>query len=174
MFRFRSVNSIVIAPARTGRVRTRRIVVIITAHTNSGIRSSRIPLDRILIMVVIKLIDPRIEEAPAKWSEKIAKSTDGPEWARFLERGGYTVHPVPAPFSTAADETRRISEGGISQNLRLFIRGNAISGAPNIRGSSQFPNPPIKIGITIKKIIKNPWAVTSVLYSWSLPRKDPG
>jgi len=35
----------------------------------------------------------------------------------------------------------------------LFIRGNAISGAPIIRGISQFPNPPIMMGITMKKII---------------------
>jgi len=35
----------------------------------------------------------------------------------------------------------------------LFIRGNAISGAPSIRGTNQFPKPPIIIGITIKKII---------------------
>lgn len=159
------MRSIVIAPARTGSVSTRRIVVIITAQTNRGIRSSRMPFERILIIVVIKLIDPRIEEAPAKWREKMARSTDGPEWARFLARGGYTVHPVPAPFSTAAEDTSRISDGGISQNLRLFIRGNAISGAPSMRGTSQFPKPPIKIGITIKKIIRNPWAVTSVLYS---------
>lgn len=145
-----------IAPAKTGRVSTRRMVVMITAHTNKGIRSNRIPFDRMLIIVVMKLIDPKIDEAPAKWSEKIAKSTDGPEWARLLESGGYTVQPVPAPFSTAADDTRRINDGGISQNLRLFIRGNAISGAPSINGSSQLPNPPIKIGITIKKIIKNP------------------
>lgn len=132
------------------------MTVIITDHTNNGIRSRRIPFHRILIIVVIKLIAPRIEAAPAKWREKIAKSTDGPEWARFLASGGYTVHPVPAPFSTAADDTRRISEGGINQNLRLFRRGNAISGAPNISGMSQFPKPPIKIGITMKKIIKNP------------------
>lgn len=45
----------------------------------------------------------------------------------------------------------------------LFIRGNAISGAPIIRGTSQFPNPPIMIGITIKKIIINAWAVTITL-----------
>ena len=45
----------------------------------------------------------------------------------------------------------------------LFIRGNAISGAPNIIGINQFPNPPIKIGITIKKIIINAWAVTITL-----------
>jgi len=56
----------------------------------------------------------------------------------------------------------------------LFSRGNAMSGAPNIRGKSQLPNPPINTGITRKKIIKNACAVTIVLYSWSLPRNDPG
>lgn len=61
---------------------------MMTAHTNSGIRSRRIPFERILIIVVIKLIDPRIDEAPAKCREKIAKSTDGPEWAKFLAKGG--------------------------------------------------------------------------------------
>ncbi len=45
----------------------------------------------------------------------------------------------------------------------LLSRGNAISGAPSIRGSSQLPNPPIIIGITKKKIIKNACAVTIVL-----------
>lgn len=45
----------------------------------------------------------------------------------------------------------------------LFIRGNAMSGAPIIRGRSQFPKPPIIIGITIKKIITNAWAVTITL-----------
>lgn len=47
----------------------------------------------------------------------------------------------------------RVNEGGRSQNLMLFIRGNAISGLPNISGTNQFPNPPIMIGITIKKIM---------------------
>ena len=45
----------------------------------------------------------------------------------------------------------------------LFIRGNAISGAPIIRGISQFPNPPIMIGMTIKKIITKACAVTITL-----------
>lgn len=81
---------------------------------------------------------------------------------------------MPAPFSIAVEDTQRIRDGGISQNLRLFIRGNAISGAPSISGTSQFPNPPIQIGITIKKIIRNAWAVTKVLYNWSFPRNDPG
>lgn len=73
-----------------------------------------------------------------------------------------------------ADMRRRIREGGKSQNLILFIRGNAMSGAASMRGISQFPNPPIKIGMTIKKIIRKAWAVTITLYSWSLPKKAPG
>jgi hypothetical protein len=116
-----------------------------------------------LITVVIKFTAPKIDEAPAKCKEKIARSTEGPAWAIFLESGGYTVHPVPAPFSTAADESSKINEGGSNQNLMLLRRGKAISGAPNISGKSQLPNPPINTGITKKKIIKNAWAVTIVL-----------
>lgn len=56
-----------------------------------------------------------------------------------------------------------MSEGGNSQNLILFIRGKAISGAPIIKGTSQLPKPPIIIGITMKKIIIKAWAVTITL-----------
>lgn len=90
-------------------------------------------------------------------------STDGPEWEMFAARGGYTVHPVPAPLSTAIEAIKSVKDGGSSQNLRLFIRGNAMSGAPIIRGRSQFPNPPIMMGITMKKIITNACAVTMTL-----------
>jgi hypothetical protein len=43
------------------------------------------------------------------------------------------------------------------------MRGKAISGHPIIKGINQFPNPPIAIGITIKKIITKAWAVTRTL-----------
>jgi hypothetical protein len=116
-----------------------------------------------LITVEIKFTAPRIDEAPAKCREKIAKSTEGPACAIFLARGGYTVQPVPAPFSTAAEDKSNIREGGRSQNLMLFSRGNAISGAPSINGSSQFPNPPMNTGMTKKKIMRKACAVTIVL-----------
>lgn len=145
----------VIAPARTGRDKRSKITVNRTDQTNSGIRSSFIPFHRMFNTVVIKLTAPRIDDAPAKCKEKIAMSTDGPAWAMLLANGGYTVHPVPAPFSTAADDTSMISAGGSSQNLRLFSRGKAMSGAPSINGSNQLPKPPINTGITKKKIIKN-------------------
>lgn len=116
-----------------------------------------------LRIVVMKLIAPKIDEIPARCREKIVKSTDAPACARFPARGGYTVQPVPAPASTAEEARRRRREGGRSQKLMLFIRGNAISGAPIIRGTNQLPNPPIIIGITIKKIITKACAVTITL-----------
>lgn len=38
-----------------------------------------------------------------------------------------------------------------------------MSGAPIIRGTSQLPKPPMRIGITIKKIITKACAVTITL-----------
>jgi hypothetical protein len=151
------------APARTGKDKSKRMAVRKTDHTNKGVRSQDIPAVRILIMVVMKFTAPRIDEAPAKCSLKIDKSTEAPAWAIPADRGGYTVQPVPAPLSTNPPVKRRVSEGGRSQNLMLFIRGKAISGAPIINGTNQFPNPPIIIGITMKKIIIKAWAVTITL-----------
>ena len=91
------------------------------------------------------------------------RSTEAPAWAKFPANGGYTVHPVPAPASTIDEAKSRRKEGGKSQKLMLFMRGNAMSGAPIIRGTNQFPNPPIIIGITMKKIITKAWAVTTTL-----------
>lgn len=66
VFKLRSVRSIVIAPANTGRERRRRIAVRKTDHTNNGAWSHVIPGVRILIIVVMKFTAPKIEEAPAK------------------------------------------------------------------------------------------------------------
>ena len=78
--KLRSVNSIVIAPASTGRDSRRRNAVTRIDHTKSGILCSVIPGARMLKIVVMKLIELRIEEAPARCSEKIAISTAGPGW----------------------------------------------------------------------------------------------
>jgi len=80
--------------------------------------------------------------------------------------GGYTVHPVPTPTSINEDSRRRDNAGGSSQKDKLFRRGKAISGAPIRIGTNQFPNPPIIVGITIKKIIIKACAVTITLNSW--------
>lgn len=85
--------------------------------------------------------------------------------AMFLESGGYTVHPVPTPIEANDALNRRTRDGGRSQKLMLFIRGKAISGEPIIKGTNQLPNPPIIMGITIKKIMTKACEVTMELYS---------
>lgn len=145
----------VIAPASTGKDVSNRMAVIRTDHTNSGIFSIFTPSGRIFKMVVIKFIAPKIEETPAKCREKIDRSTLAPECAMFDDNGGYTVHPVPTPISIMDLLNINVIAGGRSQNLMLFIRGNAMSGAPIIMGRIQFPKPPIMIGIAMKKIIIN-------------------
>jgi len=84
----RSVNSIVMAPASTGRDSSNSRAVIVIDHTNRGILSGAIPFDRMLMVVEMKLMAPRIEETPAKCNEKIAKSTAAPEWAMLPDSGG--------------------------------------------------------------------------------------
>lgn len=153
----------VIPAASTGRESSNRTAVISTDHTNKGVWYCDMAGDFMLIAVVMKLIAPKIEDTPARWREKMVRSTEAPAWARFPANGGYTVQPVPAPASIPDDARSSNNEGGKSQKLMLFIRGNAISGAPIINGTSQFPKPPIMIGITIKKIMMKAWAVTITL-----------
>ena len=43
--------------------------------------------------------------------------------------------------------------GGSSQNEMLFMRGNAMSGAPIMIGTIQLAKPPIIAGMTMKKIM---------------------
>ena len=151
-----------IAPASTGKESSNRIAVNKTAHTNNGINSIDIPSPFMFAIVVIKLALPKILLTPAKCNEKIPKSTALPGWPTLLN-GGYTVHPVPTPLSTIPDKRRSARAGGRSQNLMLFSRGKAMSGALTINGISQFPKPPIIVGITKKKIIIKAWAVTITL-----------
>jgi hypothetical protein len=66
VFKFRSVRSIVIAPANTGSDKRSKMAVKNTDQTNNGVRSHDMPGVRILIIVVIKLIAPKIDLAPAR------------------------------------------------------------------------------------------------------------
>lgn len=78
VLQFRSIISIVKAPARTGRAKIRRTTVIKTDQINRGIFSVGIPSSRLLAMVVVKLIAPIREETPARCRDKMVKSTAGP------------------------------------------------------------------------------------------------
>jgi hypothetical protein len=78
----------VIAPANTGKDNNNNTAVIRTAQANRGIRSNNMPNTRKFPNVLIKFTAPKIDLTPAKCKEKIAKSTDLPACAMFLERGG--------------------------------------------------------------------------------------
>jgi len=55
----------VIAPANTGKDNNNKIAVSKTDQTNKGTRSIERDCVRILRIVVMKLIAPKMEEAPA-------------------------------------------------------------------------------------------------------------
>jgi len=76
VLKLRSVNSIVMAPANTGKANNSNNVVINTDQTNSGICSNFMFFARIFKMVVIILIAPKIDETPARCNEKIVISID--------------------------------------------------------------------------------------------------
>jgi hypothetical protein len=78
----------VIAPANTGSDNSKRIVVIRIDHRNSGIRSKVREKDRMFMIVVMKLMAPRMDEIPARCKEKIVKSTDVFLWYVKFDRGG--------------------------------------------------------------------------------------
>jgi hypothetical protein len=69
----------VIAPAKTGNDNNNKNAVINTDHTYKGNLCINIPGLRILKIVTMKLIAPKIEDAHAICKLKIAKSTEGPE-----------------------------------------------------------------------------------------------
>ena len=66
VLRFRSVSSMVIAPARTGKDRRRRIVVIRADQIKRVDFAVVFFLGRIFLMVAMKFTDPRIDLTPAK------------------------------------------------------------------------------------------------------------
>jgi hypothetical protein len=153
VLKFLSVNTIVIAPARTGNDNKSKTAVTATAQPNKASLCNLIPGLLIFSIVVIKFIAPNKLLIPDKCKANIAKSTLGPLWLCIPDKGGYKVQPVPAPFSIIAENNNNITLGINNQKLILLSLGYAISGPPNNKGNRKFPKPPIIAGITIKNII---------------------
>jgi len=76
--KLRSVNTIVIPPARTGSDNNNKTAVITTAHANNINLCNLIPGLLILNVVVIKFIAPSKLDTPDKCNPNMAKSTLGP------------------------------------------------------------------------------------------------
>ncbi len=72
--KLRSVSSMVMAPARTGSASRISQAVTKIDQANNGTLCMVMPGARMFRKVVIMLIAPRIDEAPDKWTAKIARS----------------------------------------------------------------------------------------------------
>ena len=162
------------APANTGKEITNKIAVKYTLQINKGNLDQPMAALRKLIIVHRKFNEPPILDTPATCILKIARSTPLLGCPTKDDKGGYKVQPPPTPLDSNILRTNRVNLAGNSQNERLFKRGNAISLLPNIKGINQLLNPPIKTGITKKKIIINPWAVIITLYALSDKKVGPG
>jgi hypothetical protein len=79
VLKFRSVNNIVIQPAKTGIDNNKRTEVTTIAQLNSDIDIIGIHFIRILYAVTKKFIAPNKDEVPDKCKLKINKSTELPE-----------------------------------------------------------------------------------------------
>ncbi len=92
-----------------------------------------------LRMVVMMLMEPRIELIPSRCTAKMVRSMPMPI---CTVSGAYMVQPTPgAPPGVKNDRIRSDAANGSSQNDQLFRRGSAMSGAPIISGMNQFAKP---------------------------------
>src|SRR5258708_27249323 len=112
----------VMAPASTGSDNSSKNTVTRIDHTNSGILCKVMPGARMLKIVVMKLMAPRIDEAPARWIDRMAKSTAGPGWPEVDSRA-YMGQPAPTPLAPRSpsntDEIRSSpKKAGTGENER--------------------------------------------------------
>src|SRR5919197_1949761 len=141
------------------------------AHTRSGSRKNDIPGARIVMIVTRKFSAVAIDDAPANCTA-IVKNI----WpmGADVDSGAYAVQPVAnAPPGAKNDSSIIVPATGSIQYDRALSRGNAMSGAPIISGSTKFASP-AKTGITNTKISSEAWTEKSPLNVWESTNCMPG
>ena len=104
------------------------------AHTSSGIRKKLIPGARIVMMVTRKFSAVAIDDAPANCTPMVKKT-----WPMgcVVDNGAYAVQPAANEPPGARNDSVMIRPAvGSIQNDSAFSRGNAMSGAPIMSGST--------------------------------------
>src|SRR3954447_10273228 len=130
------------------------------AHTSSGMRQKDMPGARIVMIVTRKFSAVAIDDAPANCTP-IEKNIC--PIGTSVDSGEYAVQPVAnEPPGTRNDAIIIRPAIGSSQNDRAFRRGNAMSGAPIISGSTKFASP-AKTGMMNRKIISEAWTLNRPL-----------
>src|SRR4051794_11069838 len=141
------------------------------AHTSSGMRQNDMPGARMVMIVTRKFSAVAIDDAPANCTPIVKKI-----WpiGVSVESGAYAVQPVEKEPPGARNEAIIITPAiGSIQNDSAFRRGNAMSGAPIISGSTKFARP-AKTGMMNRKIISDAWTLKRPLYVLALTNCMPG
>src|SRR5215218_10457287 len=141
------------------------------AHTSSGMRQKLMPGARIVMIVTRKFSAVAIEEAPANWTPIVKNScpigTD-------VDSGAYAVQPVAKePPGAKNDAVIIVPATGSIQYDSAFSRGNAMSGAPIISGSTKFASP-ANTGMMNRKIRIEAWTENRPLNVFESTNCRPG
>merc|ERR1739838_996127 len=124
----------VMPAARTGKERRRRTAVIRTAQTKRGVWYWVEAGGFMLIMVVMKLIAPRIDETPARWREKIVRSTEAPAWAKLLASGGTRFSPCLHLLLPRLRPVRERRKEEVVKSSCYSFEGKLCQGLPTLGG----------------------------------------
>src|SRR3954447_4121932 len=141
------------------------------AHTSSGMRKNDMPGARMVMIVTRKFSAVAIDDAPANWTPTVKKS-----WpiGALVDNGAYAVQPLANdPPGMKNDASIMMPAIGSSQNDSAFRRGNAMSGAPIISGSTKFASP-AKTGMMNRKISSEAWTLNRPLKTLGLTNCIPG
>src|SRR3954451_25455540 len=104
------------------------------AHTSSGMRQNDMPGARMVMIVTRKFSAVAIEDAPANCTPIVKNSCP---IGTSVDSGAYAVQPVEnEPPGARNDASIIVPATGSIQNDSAFSRGNAMSGAPIISGST--------------------------------------
>ena len=109
--------------------------VVKFAHTSSGMRQNVMPGARIVMIVTRKLSAVMIELAPAHCTPML-KNTVPERLVRARAARSPSSPARTAPPGARKPATSMIPAIGSSQNDSAFRRGNAMSGAPSISGTT--------------------------------------
>src|SRR3954454_21746834 len=104
------------------------------AHTSSGSRQNDMPGARIVMIVTRKFSAVAIDDAPANYTPIVKNICP---IGAVVDSGAYAVQPdAKDPPGQKNDDSIMMPAIGSSQNDSAFRRGNAMSGAPIISGST--------------------------------------
>src|SRR5947209_7958163 len=130
----RSSSTMNCEPAMNGVAMTTSSEVVKFAQASSGMRQNVMPGARIVMIVTRKLSAVAIDEAPANCTARLKKVWPS-GWT--VDSGAYEVQPVEnePPGAKKLASIIRPAIGSIQYDS-AFSRGNAMSSAPIIRGST--------------------------------------